>query len=605
MMAMRLWKSIKAISSIIAVIILIAITVAGGLLVFALMTSTLTGSNQKTQVNFESLSLYRSTGEPKAVFTATLKNTGNRPIKQLIIHFSNESDYTVPSVTASTPLEPGRTVGVTLTPPKITAERYVVGNAYSVTVEAEAVDGSAFSTVASVKCLGTGKPSAITSTTVTFYSTVSDGVIEGPCKVSYQDAWASPAGSVFDMGGSLVIGQRIGEFFTVFRGFVFFDTSSLPDGAIIKTAALRLCGEFNCSDADFNITIQNGQPDYPHDPMQSEDFAEDNYSGNGGQFSTADFKITEEIDGEEVITEDANTGQKTVVVDNGLTFVIGQTVWIQDDEAEEINRIADIEGNILTMITNLANGYTVEMNGKVVGLLEGKYMDITLNFSGISWINKTGTTKLAIRSDKDIMGIEPSFDEYVAVRTVEETYGELCYGPKLEITYTLPVTPQTEEKFESQELDLYGDACRGEVWVGQTFTPNMTHKLTKVILKLYRVESPTGNVIVSIQNTDAHGNPTGEDLVSKSIPAMSIPEGVYPHDNVSPIEFVFSTQITLEKGTKYAIIVKNLEYHGANGIFTRIYDENYVGGDYIYTDDGGGYWWIYPDTDMYFSEWGY
>jgi len=157
---MKLRKSRGAISSIIAVIILIAITVAGGLLVFALMTSTLTGSNQKTQVNFESLSLCRSTDMPEVLFAATLKNTGNRPVKLLIIHFSNESDYTVPSVTDSTPLDPGRTVGVTLTPPQIHSGWYVVGNAYSTTVRAEASEGSTFSAVANVKCLGTGEPKA-------------------------------------------------------------------------------------------------------------------------------------------------------------------------------------------------------------------------------------------------------------------------------------------------------------------------------------------------------------------------------------------------------------------------------------------------------------
>jgi len=101
---------------------------------------------------------------PEVLFAATLKNTGNRPVKLLIIHFNNESDYTVPSVTDSTPLEPGRTVGVTLTPPKIHSGWYVVGNAYSTTVRAEASEGSTFSAVANVKCLGTGEPKAFTLT---------------------------------------------------------------------------------------------------------------------------------------------------------------------------------------------------------------------------------------------------------------------------------------------------------------------------------------------------------------------------------------------------------------------------------------------------------
>jgi flagellin-like protein len=170
-MAMKLWKSIKAISSIIAVVILIAITISGGLLVFTIMNSTLTGSNQKVQVNFESLSLYRSTGEPKVVFTATLKNTGNRPIKLLTLKVHNESDYTVPSVSVQNPLEPGRTVGVTLTPPQITAEWYVVGNAYSVTVRAEAVDGSGFSHATTVMGLGLTGAAEAGSVSTTFGET--------------------------------------------------------------------------------------------------------------------------------------------------------------------------------------------------------------------------------------------------------------------------------------------------------------------------------------------------------------------------------------------------------------------------------------------------
>jgi len=517
-MVMKLWKSIKAISSIIAVIILIAITISGGLLVFALMTSTLTGGNQKTQVNFESLSLYRSTGEPEVLFATTIKNTGNRPIKQLTLKVHNESDYAVPSVTASTPLEPGRTVGVTLTPPKITAERYVVGNAYSVTVEAEAVDGSAFSTVASVKCLGVGGPS-VGQKTITCYSTANDGYIEG-WSANYSTVWSASTYPVFDEG-DLYMGQCKYSDYYIYRSFLFFDTSSLPDDAVITSAMLSLYGSGGYHTTDFNITIQNGQPNYPHAPLQEGDYAKGNYSGNGGQFDTTSY-------------------------------------------------------------------------------FEGGWNNITLNSDGISWISKAGTTKLCLRSDREIGGIEPNidFEEFVTVCANEAGEG---YEPKLVITYTSPVTPQTEEMFEYCIYEpMYGEAVY-ETDSAQTFTPQIRHKLSKVVLCVYRSGNPAGDFIVSIRNTDVEGKPTGGDLVSKSVLANSI-----NIDGWEIIEMVFDTQITLEADTKYAIILSCPDGDGENYIVTATsegYGDIYPRGVVAYWN--GETWVLIEDYDFWFEEWGY
>jgi len=363
-MVMKLWKSIKAISSIIAVIILIAITISGGLLVFAVMTSTLTGSNQRTQVNFESLSLYLSTGEPKVVFTATLKNTGNRPIKQLTLKVHNESDYSVPSVTAQNPLEPGRTVGVTLTPPKITAERYVVGNAYSVTVKAEAVDGSTFSTVTSVTCLGIGEP-ASNKKTVTFYSTD---------------------------------------------------------------------------------------------------------------------------------------------------------------------------------------------------------------------------------------GIKPIADEFVEIYSNEGGEG---YKPMLIINYTSPVTPQIFEYFHEKNQ---ADALWGGWWLSQTFTPLISHDLSKVVFYGRRWGNPAGYLTVSIRMTDEDGKPVGSDLISKSVLAGSI------SGTAGEIEMVFDTTLHVEADTKYAIIFSCPNGDaGSNNIWIYWYlqgDKDYPRGNYAYSYDGET-WEIKLGEDCWFEEWGY
>jgi len=148
-------KRNRGISQLIASIILIAIVLVGGIFVFAVWSSVSGTERQKTQVNFEYLGLYKSVGQPKATFATTMKNTGSKPLTKIIIKLHNETAYEIPSVNPSSPLQPGHCVGVTLTPPTIHSDYYVVGNFYTVQiVRAEATDGSSFSHVTTVMCLG-------------------------------------------------------------------------------------------------------------------------------------------------------------------------------------------------------------------------------------------------------------------------------------------------------------------------------------------------------------------------------------------------------------------------------------------------------------------
>ncbi|PNX53091.1 MAG: hypothetical protein BV458_06315 [Thermoplasmata archaeon M9B2D] len=74
----------------------------------------------------------------------------------------------------------------------------------------------------------------------------------------------------------------------IYRGFVHFNTSSLPSNAYLDNATLSLYKRTDYSTADFDITIQNGQPTYPHDPVQPGDYDKTCYLGNGGSLNTAD-----------------------------------------------------------------------------------------------------------------------------------------------------------------------------------------------------------------------------------------------------------------------------------------------------------------------------
>ncbi len=61
---------------------------------------------------------------------------------------------------------------------------------------------------------------------------------------------------------------------------------NIPAGAPIQYARLDIKPYRDYSDVDFEIVVQNGQPDYPRDPVVLEDYSKINYSGNGGSINT-------------------------------------------------------------------------------------------------------------------------------------------------------------------------------------------------------------------------------------------------------------------------------------------------------------------------------
>lgn len=202
------------------------------------------------------------------------------------------------------------------------------------------------------------------SYTYTGYSSTSDGYLQTfGSHVTYSIAHDFKSADKLDTSSDhSFIGQGFPDchcHYLILRSFVYFDTSSIPEDAIISNVILSLCfiHDPNIS-TDFDIVIQNGQPVYPHEPLEDNDFYYLYYSGNGGSVNT-----------------------------NGLSF--------------------------------------------------DKYTNISLNNSGISWIQKGpgAKTKLALISSRDINKIAPSGDESIPFWTSERGSG---HRPKLVVHYTLP-----------------------------------------------------------------------------------------------------------------------------------------------------------------------
>lgn len=203
-------------------------------------------------------------------------------------------------------------------------------------------------------------PIIAASYNVTIYSSTSDGDFPNSA-ATYNTVWTD-ADCTPDSITTLVVGQLVSGNYYIYRTFVLFDTSSIPVAATITAASLNLYVGTDISTTDYLITVQNGQPTYPHDPVVDGDYDKSHYSGDGGNLTT-------------------------------------------------------------------------------VGLTVNAYNTITLNTEGISSITKGGTTKLFLRSSRDIAGTAPTGDEYVIFWSADTHVGAEYHKPYLYIEYTTPSMP--------------------------------------------------------------------------------------------------------------------------------------------------------------------
>ena len=104
--------------------------------------------------------------------------------------------------------------------------------------------------------------------------------------IDYSNArWRSKADTV--IWGSVAVGQKYhpsSGACEIARGFIVFDTSSLPDDLQIDSAVIRLTVKANKVGASFDIVVQRGDGIHPHVPIEDSDYYLGYYSGNGGRY---------------------------------------------------------------------------------------------------------------------------------------------------------------------------------------------------------------------------------------------------------------------------------------------------------------------------------
>jgi flagellin-like protein len=135
----------KAISPLVSTLILIAIAIAGGLIVYGAMYSWSGTISSKMQVSVESIDLVKASDT--TTFAITIKNSGSKPVDEVKIVLPNGTET---SDIVSGTLSPGQTISYSAEMP---SGYGVIGQTYTVTVKAKYTsDGSAFTKTVSVQC---------------------------------------------------------------------------------------------------------------------------------------------------------------------------------------------------------------------------------------------------------------------------------------------------------------------------------------------------------------------------------------------------------------------------------------------------------------------
>ena len=138
----------------------------------------------------------------------------------------------------------------------------------------------------------------------------------------------------------------------------------------------------------------------------------------------------------------------------------------------------------------------------------------------------------------------------------------------------------------------------GSSWYAQTFTPDTSHQISKVYLKLEKEGSP-GIITVSVRATSA-GKPTGADLAS----------GTRDLDLLSPLsggswyDFDLGAGTALTASTLYALVVRTAGADTNNDGQWRIdiTSSSYSGGTDVNSSDAGVTWDAPGSSDMLFKE---
>ena len=130
-------------------------------------------------------------------------------------------------------------------------------------------------------------------TEITLYS-IHDGSLENDDTAVYSQVHDAPLASYLtDMWNLFHVGQKKSPAhpYEIYRGFIFFDTTSIPENAIILNAKLYIKVDEYWGIQQFNIVIRASAENYPHDDVELGDYLYTHYQGNYGSINTSEIHL--------------------------------------------------------------------------------------------------------------------------------------------------------------------------------------------------------------------------------------------------------------------------------------------------------------------------
>lgn len=407
---------------------------------------------------------------------------------------------------------------------------------------------------------------------LTVYSTASDGQIGyawGAWATIHDNSGATYTPSTTDTTVMMHASMQPTNVYAIFRGFVFFDTSSLGAGATISAATLSLFGQnqANQSGGDYATTyIVEG---VQHDPLVGTDYGDElSKVTSGGSISYASFSI---------------------VAYNDITLNATGRGWINKTGTTKFCTKIGGDFNNTAPTSNYWNYIGFWANEKGAGYLPKLVVTYTMH--------PLITDSLAL-ADIPSLRLFKAITDALALADIPRPKAKVSAVDSLALA-DLWRGPTRYESFDGQDSATTHSYGAGRD--AQTFKPSISHTITKVVLRLYRGATATGTWVVEILAVGADGKPTGAALTSGTIDSETLPAGVITWATIAV------TPYSLKAGTTYAIALSSPDGGPTNP--TSWYSDGvggYANGAYYYTvsPDGGAWIGPYSTWDLKFEEWG-
>ena len=152
----------------------------------------------------------------------------------------------------------------------------------------------------------------------------------------------------------------------------------------------------------------------------------------------------------------------------------------------------------------------------------------------------------------------------------------------------------------AQGGSVYAQVRRGSSFTIGTVGTDEQHLLNNVRVKLYKVGSPTGNLIIAVYNTNPTDIPSGAQMASGAIAFTSITTDT----NGAWYDINMGASATLSGATQYALTVYAPDADSSNyGVWMYKSPGGYAGGKSSASANSGATWTT-GSADYNFEEWG-